>query len=177
MDFINSIPEWLGQASAAVLVVVVVLIFYSLFTRGLLPFFRELNDERGKLQKEQRDFYEIKVIPALEGIAASLKNALEIQRVQYEGKLAMIEHDRNIERAKLVSQITDLTAQIKILGDRIAALEAESLKKDKEIAELKDRLLIAEKERDNLKAQLATFDLVQPPTDGDGQGHQKESAP
>lgn len=182
MDFLNSIPEWLAQASAAALVVFMALIFYALITRGLIPFFRELNDERGKLQAEQRDFYEIKVIPALEAIAASLKNTLEVQRVQYEGKLAMMEHDRNQERSKLVAQIADLTAQIKTLSERIAALEKESLNKDAEIAELRERLKQVETERDTLKAHLAALEAAEAlrlgiSPDGHGQGQPKETTP
>lgn len=159
MDF-STIPEWVGNASAAALIVITVLVFYSLITKGLIPFLRELNDDRRRLQAEQREFYENKVIPTLQGLADNLKNALEIQRVQYEGKLAMLENERNLERDKLVRQITELTNQIKTLSARIEILEKDNRQKDAELNDLRKRLNEVEAERDSLKARLLILDMA-----------------
>lgn len=187
MEFLNSIPEWLGSASAAVLMLITIVIGTRFLQSTIIPFLKDLNDDRRRLAEEQRtqreqilaeyrELYEGRVMPTMKTLTDSLTNALEVQRVQYEGKLTMLENERNIERAKLVEQIAQLTEQIRVLSAELKDLRERT---DAEIKDLKTRLQAAEHERDNLKAQLAAFDLSQPTpsADGHGQAQPKETTP
>jgi chromosome segregation ATPase len=156
MDLLNNIPVGLWQAGAAVLVLLAVYIMATVINKGIdrvLPFVRDLNDDREQLAGERKALFE-KQASIFDALTQELKGAMTTQREVFESKLAHLESVHNAEREKWAEQVRQLTEQIQILNERITKLESEGKSKDEEIVALKAQLVAVTAERDAALARL-----------------------
>lgn len=159
MEFLNSIPSWVGELGAAGTILAAVIVMAGVLGR-ILPFLLEVNKSREQVAAEQKSVYE-KSASVFDALIRELKGAMGIQREAYEGKLEALEIERNIERDKLVDQIKQLTAQVQALTERITKLEAEGKTKDEEINRLKEQVATLTIERDTAVMKLDAFETAQ----------------
>jgi hypothetical protein len=166
MEFWENIPTWLGGASAAALLTIVVYIFYRIIV-ALVALIKDVLGEREKISSEQRRFYETNVIPNFTTLTENLKTALAQQREIFDGKLEAVEREHKLERENWAEQVRQLTAQVDELTRQIAAVKQS---KDDEIVALK--LQLAEKQiaLDTANARLAAMDAAQRMSEGEADG-------
>lgn len=161
MDLFGSVlPDWLGDAGAGVLLLLMAFIGYQLIVRGILPLMRMLAKEFKQAADERQEFFEKTVIPHLTALNENLQKAMDMQRELYEAKLQAIEREHAAERDRLVKQIEELTRQVDELTKRIAKLEAEAKDKEAELAKLRKQLADMTAERDALQAQLKAMEAA-----------------